>query len=326
MATFEGTLNASRRSFTKLALGAAALGASGEAKAQNMSGQGVSVPYNCYATSSFLAGGLPRIDYTCNPPSDLSQITLLLNLEYLEASYYLYATTGNGLPVGDLGGQAYSVIGGSKVSFVSPVVAAFAQQLAGDEQKHVEFLRNTIIAAGRVPASIPSIDFTTGFTAIMQLAGLIPFGQTYNAFASDMNFLLGAYVLEDALVAAYRGTLTSLVNPAYLDKLAGITATEGYHAGIVRALLFDAGASDTTNAISVARNVFDRNYGTPFQGNDHGVGTLAAPTITDGDGNSIIEGLTNLQAINVFTNTIALSSPTAELPAYFFTAGLSGPT
>lgn len=90
-------------------------------------------------------------------PSVLDVLNFALNLEYLEASFYLYLTTGSGLSSTDMGSGAGSVTGGAKVTFANPVVAALANQLASDEQKHVEFLRSTITAVGGTPVSMPNI-------------------------------------------------------------------------------------------------------------------------------------------------------------------------
>lgn len=320
------TQQSSRRAFTTLAVAAAAAGVASEAKAQYASGEGHYVPYNCNETSIFgVTGGGPIFGYTCNPVSDNSLLTLLLNFEYLEASYYAYATTGYGLPVADQGGQPIGVMNGAKANLTDPTVAAMAQQLANDERSHVELLRRTIIATSRVPASLPGIDFQLGFTAIMQQAGLVASGQTFNAFANDTNFLLGAYILEDLNVSLYRG-VANFVSKPYLDLVTGMLATEGYHAGIVRSLCFTAGLANQTNAISHARSTLDGSAGTPMQGNDHGVGTSAQPSVVDADSSSIVASRTQVQAIDIVFSVANATSPTLGFPQFFFFTGLSNPT
>ncbi len=318
------SLRTSRRLFGKTLLGAAAVGATSSAKAQYASGNGRYVPYNCTATSSVKVY-LPVYYYTCRPVSDISLLSLALNLEYLEASFYLYATTGVGLSAGDKGDQPGNIYGARQATLTSPVVSAFARELAVEERQHVELLRNTIVALNMVPVSIPSIDFTEGFNYVMQQAGIAGAGTTFDAFANDTNFLLAAYVLEDLLVSAYRGAVPLIRSPALLDLVSGLLGTEGYHAGSLRALLFGLGAGSATNAISNVRYKLDGTAGTPAQGNDHGVGTLTAPSIANVDGAAIVEGRTTQQVVAITYDAGADSSPTLRLPRYFFTTGLSSP-
>lgn len=240
--------------------------------------------------------GLASTPASATAPGDIQILTFALNLEYLEASFYRIAATGQGLSLADRGGNPGVVTGGRQVTFSSPINQAYANELAAEETLHVEFLRSAIAATGAVPISMPNIDFSQSFATAAQAAGL---GSGFDAFANDMNFLLASYIFEDVGVTAYHGALTSISNPLYLDKASGIMATEAYHAGIVRTALFAAGAANATNAISVLRQQLTGVAGTPSQGNDHGVGTTAAPTIFDGDGNAIAWDRSVRQVLNV---------------------------
>ena len=63
-------------------------------------------------------------------PSVMDVLNFALNLEYLEASFYAYVSTGSGLPAADMGGSPGSVSGGAKVNFTNPRIASLASQLA----------------------------------------------------------------------------------------------------------------------------------------------------------------------------------------------------
>src|SRR5690606_20768656 len=82
-------------------------------------------------------------------PSDGSILNFALNLEYLEAEFYLRASTGEGLPSDMVGGMgAYGeVTGGRKVDFRSALVRNIAREIAQDEKQHVAFLRGALGAA-----------------------------------------------------------------------------------------------------------------------------------------------------------------------------------
>ena len=153
-------------------------------------------------------------------PSVLDVLNFALNLEYLEASFYLYVTTGSGLPTADMGVSPGAVTGGAKVSFVNPVVASLANQLATHEREHVEFLRSTISAVGGTPVDMPALNLAAG-----------------GAVTSDATFLAAARQLEAVGVSAYIGGaqyLTSSVTA--LNYAAQILDTEAQHSGFVREL------------------------------------------------------------------------------------------
>ena len=212
------------------------------------------------------------------PPNlDVAILEFALNLEYLEAEFYLRAATGNGLSPALIGPSPGPITGGSKVPFTMPLVKAYAQEIADEEQKHVEFLRATLTALTSSAISAPAIDFTESFATLASAAGL---GQGFNAFQNDMTFLLAAYVFEDVGVTAYHGAAPLISNKAILDKAAGILAVEAYHAGLIRTVLFANGKKSETAAISNLRDVLDGTAGTQNV-DDRGVGDVSAPTITD---------------------------------------------
>jgi hypothetical protein len=212
------------------------------------------------------------------PPNlDVAILEFALNLEYLEAEFYLRAATGVGLSPALLGPGAGPITGGSKVPFSMPLVKAYAQEIADEEQKHVEYLRAALTALTGSAVSAPAIDFTESFPTLASAAGL---GSGFNAFQNDMTFLLAAYVFEDVGVTAYHGAAPLISNKAILDKAAGILAVEAYHAGLIRTVLFANGAKSQTAAISNLRAVLDGTAGTQNV-DDRGVGDVSAPTITN---------------------------------------------
>jgi hypothetical protein len=208
---------------------------------------------------------------------DVAILEFALNLEYLEAEFYLRAATGNGLPPSLIGPNPGPVTGGNKVPFAMTLVKAYAQEIAAEEQKHVEFLRAALTALTGSAISSPAIDFTESFPTLASAAGL---GANFNAFENDMSFLLASYVFEDVGVTAYHGAAPLITNKAVLDKAAGILAVEAYHAGLIRTVLFANDKAAATEAISNLRATLDGTAGT-LNVDDHGVGDVSSPTITD---------------------------------------------
>ena len=92
-----------------------------------------------------------------------------LNLEYMEAEYYLRGTTGKGIDASDAGAQAGEVVGGKQVTFETPAIGEFMQEVAENELAHVLFYRKTL-AANAVDR--PAIDFDAGFKMVAEAAGL----------------------------------------------------------------------------------------------------------------------------------------------------------
>jgi hypothetical protein len=207
---------------------------------------------------------------------DVAILQFALNLEYLEAEFYLRAGFGVGLVPGQLGPAAGTITGGSLVPFTDPLIAAYAREIANEERQHVNFLRAALTAATGSAPSCPALDLQSSFQTLGSIAGL---GSNFNPFANDMSFLLGAYVFEDVGVTAYHGAAPLITNKAYLDKAAGILAVEAYHAGLVRTVLFANGQHGPTQAISNVRATLDGTAGTQNL-DDYGVGPANYSHIT----------------------------------------------
>ena len=182
--------------------------------------------------------------------ADVNVLNFALNLEYLEAEYYLRAVTGAGLSAA-YGGAGTAVVPTSTlVPFKTPAVAYWAQRIANDELAHVNFLR---IALGAAAIPEPVIDLETSFTTLAVAAGLITAGQTFNPFASELDFLIGAYIFEDVGVTAYAGAAALLTEPNNIAYSASILAIEAEHAGCIRGYLASIGGGAATDAISALR-------------------------------------------------------------------------
>jgi hypothetical protein len=236
----------SRRAFFTTALGAAAVGASAFAFATPAAAQAV---------------------------TDADVLNFALNLEYLEANFYLRAfnggvldpslTTGGNSATGAPGG---TVTGGRQVDFSGdPLVGSYAREITVDEIAHVKFLRG---ALGSAAVAMPNIniagDATGAFTKAARAAGVIGATETFDPYASPTAFLYGAFIFEDVGVTAYKGAAPLITNKTFLEAAAGILAVEAYHAAIVRTALFakglatpTAGIFDTVDKISNARDSLD---------------------------------------------------------------------
>jgi len=191
--------------------------------------------------------------------TDVDIFNFALNFEYLGAEFYLRAVTGAGLaglinsvPVPSGPGTPGTVLAppNTLVPFQTPAVAYYAQRLANDELAHSRFIRD-VLGSAAIPE--PTIDLVTSWTTMAIAAGLIAPGQTFSPFASEVDFLLGAYILEDVCVTALAGAASQLTSPTNLTYAAGLLGTEGAHAGAIRGYLANIGGGAATDAISALR-------------------------------------------------------------------------
>lgn len=202
-------------------------------------------------------------------PTDADVLNFALNLEYLEAQFYSFAAFGRGLDAALLGGTGNrgGVTGGRRVNFSERAIEAYAFEIAQDELDHVRFLRGALGAAAVAQPQLDiSADPNGAFSTAARAAGLVGPGQSFDPYASDENFLLGAFIFEDVGVTAYKGASPLITNKTFLEAAAGILAVEAYHASIVRTALYAKGMQvpsamliQATEAISGARDSLDNN-------------------------------------------------------------------
>jgi hypothetical protein len=252
-------------------------------------------------------------DATQEGPSDAAVLNFALNLEYLEAEFYLRAVFGRGLDDAQIDGSGTlgGVTGGRRVRFETRLGKQYAQEIADDERAHVDFLRS---ALGSAKVARPTIDLDAAFTAAAQAAGLVRKGQRFDAFADEDSFLLGAFVFEDVGVTAYKGASPLISNKTFLEAAAGILAVEAYHAGLVRTVLLAKGLDRSANRISDARDSLDGAADL-----DQGITARGRANIVPTDGNSIAFSRSPAQVLNiVYLNAAAVSS------GGFFPDGVNG--
>ena len=260
--------------------------------------------------------------------TDFDILNFALNLEYLEAEYYVRGVAGVGLAnglangTGTLGG----VNGGTLVPFNNPVFAQIATKIAQDEQSHVAFLRS---ALGSAAIARPLIDLAGGFQGAAVAAGIATAATPFNPFANEVNFMLGAFALEEVGVTAYAGAAALISNPAYLSAAASILAVEAYHSGAIRGLLSQTAAGVGTPAdVAMGASIpFATQAIATLQSQASGaltsIGIVNPATgqfqISTRDGNALAYRRTTTQIINIVENGSGASHRGG-----FFPNGLNG--
>src|SRR3984885_3326701 len=248
---------------------------------------------------------------------DPAILTFALNLEYLEAEYYLRGTTGGGIDglIVGAGGPAsgsVSIKENSKVSFANSLFEDVVTEIAHDELNHVRFFRE---ALGATAVARPAIDLLNSFNTLAQAAGL---GESFDPFANEINFLIGAFVFEDVGVSAFRGAAPLISNKDYLGDAVGILAVEAYHAGIVRSLLYGLG-SDTRKAVNQISKIRNTLSGNGSGVTDQGFEVEGRANFVPADLNSSAFGRSARQVLNI------VYGGTNATKGLFFPNGLEGP-
>ena len=247
----------------------------------------VSFASGCSGSSS-TSGTAPSTPSTSITDADI--FNFALNLEYLEAEFYLRAATGTGLAAADIGTSPGAVTGGAQVPFKTTAFQQYALEIAQDEQSHVQLLRSVL---GSAAVDRPVIDFTDAFNAAASAAGI---GSSFNPFADEDSFFIGAFTFEDVGVTAYHGAATLISDKTTnLPAAAGILGTEAYHAAEVRTIISYLGGNYVTyaNQISALRAAAGGGAETPLSGTNGTISIVAADT------NSIAYDRTTSQVLHI---------------------------
>ena len=291
------------------------------------------------AAAAIFAG---QPDAKAVPATDLDEAILnfALQTEYLGASYYSYAASGQGIAANGAGTSGIGTLGtvitkaSPMVPFANPLIQQFANELAVDELGHVNFLRAGLASAGFAVSALPQIDLLNSFNSIATAAGLT--GGTLDPFSSDVNFLVGAFLLDDTDVTAYTGSATLITNPGFLAAAAGILSVEAYHAGLIRTNLFllsqEAGSTakygidivSTIQKLADLKNTLSggttTSYGARILGatSAQGIVMNGSSNISAADANSVAFERNTREILNILYGGQGLAS------GGFFPNGLNG--
>ena len=183
--------------------------------------------------------------------SDTDILNFVLNLEYLEAEFYTYAVTGQGIEALGIAtsgkGTPGPTLHGKKVKFSDPMMVAIAQELAFDEQQHVKLLRSVL---GKDAIAKPALDLNG--------MGI--------GFGSEAEYLTVGRALEDTGISAYGGAAPLIKSKEILSAAVRILADEAYHMGNVRLLLAQKGIR--VKAVD-GKDILPPPSGKKFFGVDH---------------------------------------------------------
>ncbi len=259
---------------------------------------------------------------------DAAILTFALNLEYLEAAFYL-AAVGR---IAELPGGVADVLlpdgfdGTTSIAFDNDAVAQYADEIATDELNHVNFIRTALKDILKVPvADRPVLDLNDAFANAANAAFATTLPARFNPFANELFFLHGAFIFEDVGVTAYKGASPFITDKAtVLQNAAGILAVEAYHSGEIRTLLY--AQKDTVVDVygvtveTIVQKISDLR-GAAGNKKDEGLVKNGKANIVVADANSVAYSRTPREVANI----VFLDTTGTAVKGGFFPNGLNVP-
>ncbi|CAL5409443.1 unnamed protein product [Camellia sinensis] len=263
------------------------------------------------------------------PGSDIDLLEFPLNLEYLEAEFFLWGSLGYGLdsiaPNLTMGGPP--PVGTTKARldpFTKDVILQFAFQEVG----HLRAIKNTVRGFPR-----PLLNLSAeAFGNVMNSAFGRALKPAFDPYANELNFLLASYVIPYVGLTGYVGANPKLQSPISKRLVAGLLAVESGQDAVIRGLLYERArekvkpygitVAEFTDRISELRNklgsagVKDEGLIVPtFQGAE---GKLRGNVLA-GDQNSVGYDRTPEEILRII-----YSSGDEHVPGGFYPKGADG--
>ncbi|KHN24848.1 Desiccation-related protein PCC13-62 [Glycine soja] len=213
---------------------------------------------NCYSPSVLIASAqIPEL-------SDADLLEFPLNLEYLEAEFFLFRAFGYGLDVAapNLTGGGPPPIGAKKVeldSLAKDVILQFAFQEVG----HLRAIKSKVTGFPR-----PLLDLSSAsFAKLMDSAVEKPLVPPFDPYANSLNFIIASYVIPYVGLTGYVGVNPLLQNATshiHEQLVAGLLGVESGQDAVLRELLYECKVqlvaqykvtvAEFTNRISIHRS------------------------------------------------------------------------
>ncbi|GMY16887.1 desiccation-related protein PCC13-62-like [Fagus crenata] len=199
----------------------------------------------------------------CGPivANDTDRIEFALNLEFLEAEFFLYGALGEGLdsiaPYLAEGGP--TPIGAKKAN-LDHLVRRIIEEFGYQEVGHLRAIFTRIGGIHR-----PLLDLSRHtFAKVFDEAVGFKLSPPFDPYLNTLNYLLASYVIPYVGLVGYVGTIPNLSNKNSLSLVASLLGVESGQDAVIRTLLYeraketvepyDITVAHFTNKISSLRN------------------------------------------------------------------------
>ncbi|KAL5795575.1 hypothetical protein ACOSQ2_000395 [Xanthoceras sorbifolium] len=200
---------------------------------------------------------------TCGPinADDRDRIQLALNLEFLEAEFFLNSALGRGL---DLIEPRFAQGGpppiGARKANLDPLTNHIIEEFGYQEVGHLRAILTTI---GGFPRPLLNLS-RENFAMIFDEAVGYKLHPPFDPYADSINYLLASYAIPYVGLVGYVGTIPYLVNYTSQRLVAGLLGVESGQDAVIRTLLYERAhlivapynmtVADFTGKISNLRN------------------------------------------------------------------------
>lgn len=265
-------------------------------------------------------------DESCGPveADDKDRIQFALNLEFLEAEFFLFGANGEGLDATapDLAGGGPPPVGAEKAQLdrvTNEIIKEFAYQEVGH-------LRAIITAVGGVPRPLYNLS-REQFAEVFDQAIGQKLNPPFDPYANTINYLLTCYLIPYVGLVGYVGTIPHLTDASSLGLVASLLGVEAGQDAVIRSLLYEMSLSkvepynisvaDFTIGISKLRNdlancgVRDEGLIVPM---DLGAENKTQSNILSADVNSLSYARTPPQILRILYGTGNEQNPGGFLP------------
>ncbi|RAL52059.1 hypothetical protein DM860_016557 [Cuscuta australis] len=170
------------------------------------------------------------------PKSDVDMLEFPLNLEYLEAEFFLWGALGHGIDRFDpgLSSGGPSPVGVTAAK-LSPLVRDIIAQFGFQEVGHLRAIKETVPGFARPLLNLSKEAFGT----VMDNAFGRPLRPPFDPYASDINFLIASYVVPYVGLTGYVGANPKLRSATAKRLVAGLLGVESGQDAVLRTLLYE---------------------------------------------------------------------------------------